>query len=231
LQHVTEEEKGVGGLLRAPPEIEQVAEIVERPDVAGVSRDDTPVGVLRVGQFLLLAQDIAKIEKGVCKLRIDSRCVAKRGFRVGETPQHGEGIAEIAVSRRAVVLHAYRFSDQVGGGLVIPPLVGEQAKIVQCIGVFRLLRQDLPITGFGLAEPPGLVQTQRLLQQLAELRRGIGHFEGQCHGLDSSSLVARGDAGADSRNTSERLADFLAPDPQSDAPARDTPFDAADQKR
>ena len=154
LQGVAQVVKSLGSLRLALVNEKQVGEVVERSDVLRLQRDDALVGRVGIGEPLLFALAVGEIEPGVREPRIERKCTAKGGFRVGMTPQHRQGIAEIAVCRRVVGLDADRIADQADGILVPTVLECEQAEIMHRAGVPRLLREKLPITGFRLGQLP-----------------------------------------------------------------------------
>jgi hypothetical protein len=140
--------------------------------------DHATIRSVGVVEALLLPQDIAEVEPGVCKLRCERQCVPECAFRLGGPPQHRQRIAEIAVHGWVVGLFADRLADQVRGLVVSLRLIREEPEVVKGVWISRSLREKLPIVRLGLGQVAGLMQAQCFLQDVVGQHRAIfaGNF-------------------------------------------------------
>ncbi len=172
LQHVAEPDQRLRGIFLATLRVLYQREVVESAGVKRVRGCRLPVAFLGFCEPLLLPEHVAEVERGVGESWIDLQRAAKRRFRVGQTRNHREGIAEIAPCRGVAVVCAHRPLQELGRGFPLPRAVLDEAEIVERVRVRGLARQDRAVAGFGFGVPAGLMQAHGLLQ-------GVSHEWGK----------------------------------------------------
>jgi len=77
----------------------------------------------------------------------------------------GEAAGQVEPGVRVARAKRKRFPDQIDGSVMVARLAGQDAKVMQRIGVVGLARKHLAVKRLGVAQPPRLVAANRFFQE------------------------------------------------------------------
>ncbi len=138
--------------------------------------DGPAMGVDGLIQLPLIFQDIAKIAVSACIIRFEDDGLAKRGNRLIKFPFARQQNAETVVGFSVTWPQGNRPADQIRRNVVSSRVECDQSQMVHCNRMLRLLDQHLLVKLLRFAEPPRLVVSQCLIENL--LNRELGHIAG-----------------------------------------------------
>jgi len=112
------------------------------------------------------------------RLELERAVIRGDGFLHATT--HAIGFPEVRMSGGMVRREHDGLAHPLDGEIMASQLVGNDAEMVQCIGVVGLHGKDLPVKGLSLRQPPRMVVLEGQGESLWD--RDRGHGEGMTNG-------------------------------------------------
>ena len=141
--------------------------------VIGLERDRAAVGFDRIRGVAAVFEGAAEAVMRRREVGIDVERTAiagDGGLGLAAVPEHR---AEVGVIRGRGAAAGDRLADQAGGGGAVAARVGDEAEVVQRLGVVGLGGQDPLVVRRGFGEPPLLVEPDRGGERLGDRRRRV----------------------------------------------------------
>ncbi len=137
------------------------AQIAVRVGEPRIAREGGLEVRLRLAQPALRLQHDAQVVARLGIGRVEHERPSQRHLRLAHPPGGLEHPAEVAVELGGLAVDGDRAGDQLGGNLMLSPLMHEHAEPVQRVGIPGVEREHFPVERFGIPEPAGVVVSHR----------------------------------------------------------------------